>query len=189
VLYALSAGQKTGLGLMAALFIVFALASSFWVPRFRPDFPGRGLRLFVGLCILLTIGMLSTVIAVAKEKKEPGEPGAVTETTSPQPAPPSPTPTPAKGDAARGKALFAANGCGSCHTYGPAGATAKVGPDLDKLAADAQTAGKPLDAYVHQSISDPNAYVVPNFPPGVMPKFSLSAAQVDDLAAFLTQKS
>ena len=57
------------------------------------------------------------------------------------------------------------------------------------MASDAQKAGKPLDAYVHQSIADPNAYVVPGFPNGVMPKFPLTAAQIDDLAAFLTQKT
>ena len=79
--------------------------------------------------------------------------------------------------------------CSSCHTYAPAGANGKVGPDLDNLAADAKTAGKPLDDYVHESISDPNAYVVPGFPSGVMPPFQLSPAQLDDLTAFLTQNS
>jgi cytochrome c551/c552 len=194
VLFALSAGQKTGLGLMAAAFIGFALASSFWVPRYRPDFPGRWLRFFVVACIALTIGMLATVIAVAKEKEEPGEHRAAPEATTPQPgppppaAPPSPAPA-ATGNAAAGKQLFAANGCGSCHTYAPAGATAKVGPDLAHLPADAQKAGKPLVAYIHESIKDPTAYTVPGFPAGVMPPFHLSASQLDDLAAFLTQKS
>jgi cytochrome c551/c552 len=128
------------------------------------------------------------VIAVAKEKEEPG---AAPEATSPQPAPPGPTPppAPARGDPAAGKALFEQNGCGSCHTYAPAGSSGKVGPDLDNLASDAQKAGKPRDAYAHESIADPNAYVVPGFPEGVMPTFQLSAAQLDDLVAFLTQKS
>src|SRR5439155_329323 len=110
VLFALSAGQKTGLGLMAAAFIAFALASSFWIPRFRPDFPGRAVKAFVALCIVLTIGMLATVIAVAKEKEEPGAHEAATETTAPQPTPPSPSPPPTSpppagaGDPAKGKA-------------------------------------------------------------------------------------
>jgi cytochrome c551/c552 len=194
VLFALSAGQKTGLGLMAAGFIAFALASSFWLPRFRPDFPGRWLRLFVVVSIALTIGMLATVIAVAKEKEEPGEHAAAPEATAPQPGPPAPpappSPAPAaKGNAANGKKLFAAQGCVSCHTYAPAGATAKVGPDLANLPTDAQKAGKPLDAYIHESITDPTAYTVPGFPAGVMPPFHLSASQLDDLAAFLTQTS
>jgi len=192
VLFALSAGQKTGLGLMAAAFIAFALASSFWFPRFRPDFPGKWLRLFVIASIVLTLGMLATVVAVAKEKEEPGE-HAAPEPTAPQPGPPAPAPPgpapPAQGDAANGKKLFAAQGCSSCHTYAPAGATAKVGPDLANLPSDAQKAGKQLAAYIHESITDPTAYTVPGFPAGVMPPFHLSAAQLDDLTAFLTQKS
>src|SRR5690348_4174824 len=48
------------------------------------------------------------------------------------------------GGAANGKALFASNGCVSCHTYKPAGSKATVGPDLDKLATYAKQAKKPL---------------------------------------------
>ena len=36
------------------------------------------------------------------------------------------------GSAAAGKAVFAANGCASCHTFKPANATGTIGPDLDK---------------------------------------------------------
>jgi len=95
------------------------------------------------------------------------------------------------GGAANGKALFASNGCVSCHTYKPAGSKATVGPDLDNLASDAQKAGKPLEDYVRTSITDPNGYVVPGFPKGVMPATysSLTDQQLADLAAFLTQKS
>ena len=96
-----------------------------------------------------------------------------------------------KGNPTSGKKLFAANGCNSCHTYGPAGSHGTVGPDLDQLATDAQKANQgTLEEYVHTSIVDPNAYVVPGFPKGVMPAFtSLSETQVADLVAFLTQKS
>ena len=45
-----------------------------------------------------------------------------------------------RGGAAAGKALFTNNGCASCHTFAPAGATGKVGPDLDKLPAYAKQA-------------------------------------------------
>jgi len=76
VLYALSAGQKTGLGLMAAGFIAFALASSFWLPRYRPDFPGRWLKLFAVVSVVLTIGMLATVIAGAILLARPPREGA-----------------------------------------------------------------------------------------------------------------
>src|SRR2546430_10689629 len=92
--------------------------------------------------------------------------------------------------AASGKALFASNGCVSCHTYKPAGSKATVGPDLDKLATYAKTAKKPLAAFVRGSIVNPNAYVQPGFPPNVMPSFSsLSKSQVDALGSFLTKGS
>lgn len=95
------------------------------------------------------------------------------------------------GNAAAGKALFASNGCAGCHTYKPAAATGKVGPDLDKLAADAKKANQgSLAEYTAASIKDPSAYVVPGFPANVMPSFSsLSDKQVADLVAFLTTKS
>ena len=97
----------------------------------------------------------------------------------------------AKGDPAAGKTLFASNGCSGCHTYKPAAATGKVGPDLDNLAADAQKANQgPLDQYTATSIKSPDSYVVPGYNAGVMPSFSsLSDQQVADLVAFLTQKS
>jgi cytochrome c oxidase subunit 2 len=86
-----------------------------------------------------------------------------------------------------GKAVFASNGCASCHTFAAAGATGKVGPDLDKLPAYAQQAGKPLEAFVKESIVDPNAYVQPGFPKNVMPAFAtLPPDQLDALVAFLT---
>ena len=48
-----------------------------------------------------------------------------------------PSQTGPPGDPARGKALYAANGCGACHTFTPAGTTGKVGPNLDHLAGQA----------------------------------------------------
>ena len=39
------------------------------------------------------------------------------------------------GSAAAGQAVFAANGCASCHTFKPANATGTIGPDLDKAPA------------------------------------------------------
>jgi cytochrome c551/c552 len=94
------------------------------------------------------------------------------------------------GGAADGKALFASNGCVSCHTYKPAGSKASVGPDLDKLATYAKQAKKPLAAFTEESIVNPNAYVQPGFAANVMPSFaSLSKSQVDALVTFLTKGS
>lgn len=103
-----------------------------------------------------------------------------------------PSAAPIKGDPAAGRTLYAANGCGGCHTFKPAGSAGKVGPDLDNLPSDATKANQgPLDQYVFSSIKNPSAYVVPGFKDGVMPNYGsqLSDGQIADLAAFLTKQS
>jgi Cytochrome c len=91
---------------------------------------------------------------------------------------------------APGKAIFMQNGCNSCHTYKPANATGTVGPDLDKLPDYAKKAKQPLDAFVHESIVKPSAYIEKGFP-DAMPKTygSLPKSDIDDLVAFLTKPS
>jgi cytochrome c oxidase subunit 2 len=85
------------------------------------------------------------------------------------------------------KALFVSNGCNGCHTFKPAGANGTVGADLDKLAEEARRAGKPLEEFIRESIVNPNAYVEPGYPKGVMPGTysSLPKAQLDALVQFL----
>jgi cytochrome c oxidase subunit 2 len=92
---------------------------------------------------------------------------------------------------ASGKAVFANNGCNSCHTFKPAGSTAKIGPDLDNLKQEAQRAGQPLEQFIHQSIVDPNAYVEPHYPKNIMPTTfsSLPKDQLDALVKFLAQEA
>jgi cytochrome c551/c552 len=91
---------------------------------------------------------------------------------------------------APGKGLFTSNGCNGCHTYKQAGATGKIGPDLDKLVQYAKQAKQPLDKFARQSIVDPNAYVQPGYPKGVMPSFKqLSPTDLNDLVQFLTKPS
>lgn len=92
------------------------------------------------------------------------------------------------GGAAAGKAVFAAQGCGACHTFKPAGATGKVGPGLDSLFKDAQLAGLSVPDFIRQSIVDPNAYVSPGFPKNVMPGnfgSSVPKSQLDALVNYL----
>ena len=93
------------------------------------------------------------------------------------------------GGGAPGAAVFASGGCGGCHTFKPANSNAQIGPSLDNLVADAQKAGQPLEAYVKQSIVDPNAYLVPTYKKGVMPTTfgqSFSPQQIDALVKYLT---
>jgi cytochrome c oxidase subunit 2 len=88
-----------------------------------------------------------------------------------------------------GAAIFKNQPCGSCHTLSAAGAKGTVGPDLDKLPQYAQQANQPLDAFVHESITDPNKYVQPGFHPNVMPPFNLPKDQLDALVQYLIQSS
>jgi mono/diheme cytochrome c family protein len=45
-----------------------------------------------------------------------------------------------EGDAANGKQLYAANGCGGCHTLADAGSTGNIGPNLDDSQPDYELA-------------------------------------------------
>ena len=75
----LSTGHKIGLLGMGLIFIGFSLFCSFVAPRYRPDFPGRGLRVFVVVCFVLFGLMLGAVEVFGVESKEPSahaaEPG------------------------------------------------------------------------------------------------------------------
>lgn len=101
------------------------------------------------------------------------------------PAAPQPA---AQGDAAAGKAVFAAKGCGGCHTFAPAGSSGTTGPDLADVQAHAEDAGKPLDEYVEESLKQPSAYVVQGFQP-IMPAFNGTEKELADLVAFVTSGS
>ena len=90
-----------------------------------------------------------------------------------------------------GEAVFAQNGCGSCHTLEAANTTGTTGPNLDELPQAAQRAGKPLEAFVRESIVSPDAYVAPDFTAGVMPKTyaNLPKEQLDALVQYLVDSS
>jgi uncharacterized cupredoxin-like copper-binding protein len=79
VLLALSTSHKIGLGLVALVFIGFALASSFLLPRYRPDYPGNALRWFVLATLVLFVGMM---VAVEFFGREPAEAEHKAETTA-----------------------------------------------------------------------------------------------------------
>jgi mono/diheme cytochrome c family protein len=180
VLSALATGHKVGIAVVAGVFIAFALVSSFLLPSMRPQFPGRRVGLFVVVTVLLTAGMLGTIIALAKEPKEAREAAAETtapapSTTKPQPATTAPAPPPAPvGDAAAGKTVFQTAGCTSCHTLKAAGATGTVGPNLDDA--------KPPAARVVDRVTNGK---------GVMPSFKgqLSPKQIQDVVAFVSSSA
>lgn len=96
------------------------------------------------------------------------------------------------GDAVRGKSEFDAQPCASCHSLKPDEKI--VGPSLAGVATRAATRkpGYSDGLYLYESIIKPGAYVVQDFPDGVMPATSgqtLTSQQQADLIAFLlTQK-
>jgi membrane associated rhomboid family serine protease len=58
----ISTGHEVGLIVVAVVFIAFALASSFLLPRYRPDFPGpAGLSVFAIASIVLFGLMVAAV--------------------------------------------------------------------------------------------------------------------------------
>ena len=97
------------------------------------------------------------------------------------------------GNPAQGKSVFASNGCGSCHTFRPAGSTGTIGPDLDtKPALDAKKNNMQLAVFIRESIVTPNAYIAPGYPKGVMPQTfgsTLTKTQLADLVAFIAAGS
>jgi cytochrome c2 len=185
VLFALSTGHKLGLLIAAGILIGWALLCSFYFSHRQPDFPGaKGMKTFLAITGVVVIGMLAAVEVFGAEPKEASAEGTTTTTTA------TTTTTPAAaGDATAGKAVFTSAGCGACHTFTPAQASGKIGPNLDQAAKSVKPSGSAsLDAYLRQSIVDPNAYIVPGFPKGIMPGnfgTSLTAKQIDDLIAFV----
>jgi mono/diheme cytochrome c family protein len=187
------------LTIVAAVLVGFSLVVSIVIPRRRPDFPGRSLRVFLIVTALLIVAMLTAVATLGEAHHfgaEGGEPGetttAPTETTT---APTETTTAPstgsttqaAEGDPAAGKEVFATSAqppCASCHTLQEAGASATVGPNLDEVLK-----GKDA-AFIHESIIDPDAEIATGYAAGIMPKTypqQLDEQQLADLVAFLEQ--
>ena len=173
MLFALSTGHQIGLAGTGAVFIVFALISSFVLPSRYPNFPGARRNLYLVISAAFFVAMMGAVLVFGREAKAKEEGGATTTTI-------------AAGDPAAGKSVFTASGCAACHTFEPAASTGKVGPDLDNLSGSASKAGQPIDEFISTSITDPNAYVAPGYQPGVMPTLPLTPKQVSDLVAFLS---
>src|SRR5438132_4351218 len=103
----LSTGHKVGLAVVGAAFIVFALVSSFVLPRRIPNFPGRFLGLYLTIAVLFFIAMLAAVLIFGREKSEAA--GAQSHTTTASQTTPAAPST--KGDPTAGKQGFLTAGC------------------------------------------------------------------------------
>ncbi|NPA06564.1 MAG: hydrogenase iron-sulfur subunit [Chloroflexi bacterium] len=99
-----------------------------------------------------------------------------------------------QGDPEMGRKLFLEEvpgvnaGCRLCHSLEPG--VQLVGPSLAGIGTRAATRvpGMTAEEYLYQSIVDPDAYVVPGYPAGLMPpdaRERLTEEQIQDLVAFL----
>jgi uncharacterized cupredoxin-like copper-binding protein len=84
LLLALSTSHEVGLGLAVAAFAGFALIASMVVPRWWPQFPGRGLTVFLIACVLMFLGTISAVEFLGREPAEAGAAEAQTEASTSQ---------------------------------------------------------------------------------------------------------
>jgi cytochrome c553 len=161
------------LGAAALTLVVFSLVVSLVIPRRDAGFPGRNLKVFTLVSILLVVAMLAAVeVFGAEHEAEEGGEAAQTETGEDggggggggQGG------GGAAGDAAAGEEVFASAGCGSCHTLQDAGTSGTVGPNLDESSID--------EAGAVQQITEGG---------GGMPPFGgqLSEKQIQDVAAFV----
>ncbi len=223
MLIAVTTTGKIALAVAAGLFIVFAIASSFYFPRRNPDYPGRRLGVFVAVTVLLFVLLLGSMVAFAGESEEEhaaGETATHTETgetdtgetetgetetgetetgetetgetetgetetgetetgeTETGETETGETETGgeggSEGDAAAGEAIFAENGCGSCHTLAAAGASGSIGPNLDEAQPDFELV---VDRVTNGA--------------GAMPAFgdSLDEQQINDVAAYVVEST
>ena len=70
MLLGLSTEHQVGLAVTAGAFIVFALASSFLFPRYRPSYPAGRLGWFIVVTVVLFVGMLVAVDIFGRESEE-----------------------------------------------------------------------------------------------------------------------
>jgi cytochrome c553 len=175
VLIAITNEGKLGLGILAGLFIAFAILSAFYFPRRNPEFPGDRLGLFVLVTVVLFAGTITGVVLFAGEEEEHGSEAVATGSeTGEGPATTQPAPEEPKGDPAAGEKVFASAGCGGCHTLEAAGSSGNVGPNLDDA--------KPPASLVVERVTKGKA---------PMPSFAgqLDEQQIQDVAAFVVQST
>ncbi len=175
MLLEISTTGKWVLVIVAGLFIAWALVTAIMIPRRNADFP-LNLGAYITLSAVMFVAQMAAVYWVATYQEVEHETAHETTPTETTPTETTPTETTGTettpsgaGDAAAGKEVFVAQGCGSCHTLADAGASGSVGPNLDEtkpsydLVVDRVTNGK-----------------------GAMPSFDLEEQQIQDVAAYVS---
>jgi cytochrome c oxidase subunit 2 len=165
---------------------------SFWVPEFRVKqdlVPGRITELRITptlegnykvrcaeLCGTSHYSMEKPVIVSSQEEYEAWFEVALRDAVTASQTPEG-----------RGQALVSANGCAACHTIN--GATG-IGPTWFALFGRTEelTDGSTVvvdDAYVHESISAPQAKIVAGFENQLMPTYGFTDEQIADIIAYI----
>jgi cytochrome c oxidase subunit II len=93
----------------------------------------------------------------------------------------------AKGGPEAGKVFVAQSGCGGCHSIDGSKLTGPTwrglfGSQVPLSNGQTVTAN---EAYLTESIKDPNAKIVAGFPANVMPQFNLSDQQLKSIVAYI----
>ncbi|HEY6112694.1 MAG TPA: cytochrome c [Gaiellaceae bacterium] len=174
-------GYETGLLVVAAAFIVFALVVALVIPRSRPSFPGNRLGLFLAICGVFFVAQMTAVLVLAEvgeadesahAETAAGEGTEPTETEPPETEPTETEPAETAGSDPVGKEIFLGTaGCASCHTLADAGATGTIGPNLD--------ATKPSVELAVERVTN-GASPMPSFAD------TLSAEQIQEVATYVS---
>ena len=91
-----------------------------------------------------------------------------------------------------GELLFLSKGCTGCHSIQGLATSGQIGPDLTmvgKVAGD-RVQGLTAKEYLSQSLSTPQAFIVPGFEAttaGSMPDFELTEDEIGALVDFLLE--
>ena len=87
---------------------------------------------------------------------------------------------------ARGRQVYRALNCGSCHDGGLFNLFRPVGPALSEVGATAneRVPGMSAEDYLRRSITDPGSYLVPGYPDS-MPRGIATELSAEDLAALV----
>jgi cytochrome c5 len=125
------------LGVAALVLVVFSLVVSLVIPRRDPGFPGRNIRVFTVVAVLLVVAMLAAVEVFGEAHESEGE-AEHTESGATDTGEQGDTGGGGGGgggDLAAGEEIFIAN-CGSCHTLEAAGTSGNIGPNLNDSSFD-----------------------------------------------------
>lgn len=153
-----------------------------------------GKKVMVMASVLLVLAMGTIACRSGAPAPRPtATPRVATPTPLPATATPTvvpeskPTPTAAVDPVALGKSLAAQNGCTACHSID---GSASLGPTWKGLYGREETlvdGSKVMvdDAYLHESIVDPDAKIVKGFSAGIMPKDFGEKLSEDEIMAII----